>query len=182
MNEKPSIKFNANELVAVTMKFDTGFEKEGDFGKYYQHTVTHNGEDTIMNVSPHLNSLIVPQYKRGDTINIKKLDTKPTTWSVHSNANGTNGTPEEQMAVNGVDYLSAKNGTSNVQEVKPKVDWDKINKEKTDDIHRQVAVKIVTKDVDFSKELEEKHYAILMRNTEIIMGLIENNKDIFLPF
>ena len=176
MNEKPSIKFNANELVAVTMKFDTGFEKEGDFGKYYQHTVTYNGEDTLMNVSEHLNSLIVPQYKSGDIINIKKLDTKPTTWSVKGN--GTNGTPE----VNNTDYISAKNGTNNVQEVKPKVNWDKINKEKTDDIHRQVAVKIVTKDVDFSVEINEKEYQTLMRNTEIVLALIDNNPDGFLPF
>ena len=47
-------------------------------------------------------------------------------------------------------------------------------KDRINDIHRQVAVKIVCKDVDFSKEIKLDEYKVLMRNIHIVTTLIDN--------
>jgi len=159
MPDKPRITFNPNEPVIVTLKFDKGFENEGANGPYYSHTVLNDGVDTIMFASPKLNELITSDYGSGDTLRIIKHDTKPTTWGVH------------------------KEGEADVKTVSNVKPVQVTNDARTHDIHRQVAVKIVCQNTDFSlKEISEEQYNLLSKNVQIILNLIENKKDGTLPF
>ena len=159
MPDKPRITFNPNEPVIVTLKFDNGFEKEGANGPYFSHTVLHNNVDTLMFASPKLNDMITSDYGRGDTLRIIKHDTKPVTWGVH------------------------KEGEADVKTIANVKPAEVTNDARTHDIHRQVAVKIVCQNTDFSeKEISEEQYNLLSKNVQIILNLIENKKDGSLPF
>ena len=159
MPDKPKITFNPGEPVIVTLKFDKGFENEGTHGTYFSHTVLNNSVDTLMFASPDLNDMITSDYGRGDTIRIIKHDTKPVTWGVH------------------------KEGESDVKTVANVKPVEVMSDARTHDIHRQVAVKIVCQNTDFSeKEISEEQYAMMYENVQIILNLIENKKDGSLPF
>ena len=159
MPDKPRITFNPNEPVIVTLKFDKGFENEGANGTYFSHTVTNNNVDTIMFASPKLNELITSDYGSGDTIRIIKHDTKPVTWGVH------------------------KEGESSVKTVANVKPVEVMSDARTQDIHRQVAVKIVCQGIDFTQnEIEDEQYDLLFKNVQIILNLIDNKKDGALPF
>ena len=163
MPDKPKITFNPGEPVIVTLKFDKGFENEGKNGPYFSHTVESAGVDTLMFASPNLNDLITSRYIRGDTIRIIKHDTKPVTWGVHK---------EGDANVRTVSSLGSDQYLSNLKPVEVMVDA------RTHDIHRQVAVKIVCQGADFSEnEIELEQYAILEKNVQTILTLIENKKD-----
>lgn len=163
MPDKPKITFNPGEPVIVTLKFDKGFENEGKNGLYFSHTVESAGVDTLMFASPNLNDLITSRYSRGDTIRIIKHDTKPVTWGVHK---------EGDANVRTVSSLGSDQYLSNLKPVEVMVDA------RTHDIHRQVAVKIVCQGADFSEnEIELEQYAILEKNVQTILNLIENKKD-----
>tara|TARA_R110000824_G_scaffold98828_4_gene235598 strand:+ start:530 stop:1051 length:522 start_codon:yes stop_codon:yes gene_type:complete len=154
MPDKPRITFNMNEPVIVTLKFDKGFQNEGDHGPYFSHTVLNAGVETYMNTSPKLNELITCNHSRGDTIRIIKHDTKPVTWGVHKEGDANVTT------------------VSNLKPVEVKTDA------RTHDIHRQVAVKIVCQGADFTQNvIELDQYYILEKNVQIILDLIENKKD-----
>ena len=154
MPDKPRITFNPNEPVIVTLKFDKGFENEGANGTYFSHTVTNNNADTIMFASPKLNDLITSDYGTGDTLRIIKHDTKPTTWGVHKEGEA---------------------GVKTVANVKP---VEVMSDARTQDIHRQVAVKIVCQGIDFTQnEIEYEQYGILFKNVEIILNLIDNKSN-----
>jgi hypothetical protein len=145
--------------VIVTLKFDKGFENEGKHGTYFSHTVLNNNLDTLMFASPDLNDMITSDYGRGDTIRIIKHDTNPTTWGVH------------------------KEGETSVKTVANVKQVEVTNDARTHDIHRQVAVKIVCQNTDFSeKEISEEQYDLMYENVQIILNLIENKKDGILPF
>ena len=142
----------------VTLKFDKGFENEGKHGTYFSHTVLNNNVDTLMFASPDLNDMITSDYGRGDTLRIIKHDTNPTTWGVH------------------------KEGESSVKTVANVKPVEVTNDARTHDIHRQVAVKIVCQNTDFSeKEISEEQYDLMYENVQIILNLIENKKDGSLP-
>ena len=159
MPDKPKITFNPNEPVIVTLKFDKGFENEGTHGTYFSHTVLNNNVDTLMFASPDLNDMITSDYGRGDTIRIIKHDTNPTTWGVH------------------------KEGEASVKTVANVKPVEVTNDARTHDIHRQVAVKIVCKGLDFTQnEIEDEQYDLLFKNVQIILNLIDNKKDGTLPF
>ena len=159
MPDKPRITFNPNEPVIVTLKFDKGFENEGANGPYFSHTVLNDNVDTIMFASPKLNDMITSDYGRGDTLRIIKHDTKPVTWGVH------------------------KEGESDVKTVANVKPVEVTNDARTHDIHRQVAVKIVCQNTDFSeKEISDEQYDLMYENVQIILNLIENKKDGSLPF
>ena len=159
MPDKPRITFIKNEPVIVTLKFDKGFENEGANGPYFSHTVLNNNLDTLMFASPTLNDIITSDYGRGDTLRIIKHDTKPTTWGVH------------------------KEGEADVKTVANVKPAEVTNDARTHDIHRQVAVKIVCQNTDFSeKEISEEQYNLLSKNVQIVLNLIENKKDGSLPF
>ena len=159
MPDKPRITFNPNEPVIVTLKFDKGFENEGANGPYFSHTVLNDNVDTIMFASPKLNDMITSDYGRGDTLRIIKHDTKPVTWGVH------------------------KEGEADVKTVANVKPVEVTNDARTHDIHRQVAVKIVCQNTDFSEEsISEEKYAMMYDNVQIILNLIENKKDGSLPF
>ena len=159
MPDKPRITFNPNEPVIVTLKFDKGFENEGANGPYFSHTVLNDNVDTIMFVSPKLNDMITSDYGRGDTLRIIKHDTKPVTWGVH------------------------KEGEADVKTVANVKPVEVTNDARTHDIHRQVAVKIVCQNTDFSeKQISDEKYAMMYDNVQIILNLIENKKDGTLPF
>ena len=159
MPDKPRITFNPNEPVIVTLKFDKGFENEGANGPYFSHTVTNDDVDTIMFASPTLNDMITSDYGRGDTLRIIKHDTKPVTWGVH------------------------KEGEADVKTVANVKSVEVMSDARTHDIHRQVAVKIVCQNTDFSeKEISEEQYDLMFDNVQIILNLIENKKDGSLPF
>ena len=159
MPDKPRITFNTNEPVIVTLKFDKGFENEGANGPYYSHTVLNDNVDTIMFASPKLNELITSDYGRGDTLRIIKHDTKPVTWGVH------------------------KEGEADVKTIANVKQVEVTNDARTHDIHRQVAVKIVCQNTDFSeKEISDEQYDLMYENVQIILNLIENKKDGSLPF
>ena len=159
MPDKPRITFNPNEPVIVTLKFDKGFENEGANGPYFSHTVTNDDVDTIMFASPTLNDMITSDYGRGDTLRIIKHDTKPVTWGVH------------------------KEGEADVKTVANVKPAEVTNDARTHDIHRQVAVKIVCQNTDFSeKEISEEQYNLLSKNVQIVLNLIEDKKDGSLPF
>ena len=159
MPDKPRITFNPNEPVIVTLKFDKGFENEGANGPYFSHTVTNNNVDTLMFASPKLNELITSDYGTGDTLRIIKHDTKPVTWGVH------------------------KEGEADVKTVANVKQVEVTNDARTHDIHRQVAVKIVCQNTDFSeKEISDEQYDLMYENVQIILNLIENKKDGSLPF
>ena len=159
MPDKPKITFIKTEPVIVTLKFDKGFENEGANGKYFSHTVTHNNVDTIMWTSPTLNDMITSDYGRGDTLRIIKHDTTPPTWGVHKEGEA---------------------GVKTVANVKP---VEVMSDARTHDIHRQVAVKIVCQNNDFSlKEISDEQYDLMFDNVQIILNLIENKKDGILPF
>ena len=52
------------------------------------------------------------------------------------------------------------------------------NDARTHDIHRQVAVKIVCQNTDFSEnEIEVEQYDILFKNVQIILNLIDNKSN-----
>lgn len=159
MDTKPRITFNPNEPVIVTLKFDKGFENEGANGTYFSHTVTNANVDTIMFASPKLNELITSDYGTGDTIRIIKHDTKPVTWGVH------------------------KEGEASVKTVANVKPVEVMSDARTQDIHRQVAVKIVCQGLDFTQnEIEDEQYDLLFKNVQIILNLIDNKKDGALPF
>ena len=159
MPDKPKITFNPGEPVIVTLKFDKGFENEGANGPYFSHTVTNDDVDTIMFASPTLNDMITSDYGRGDTLRIIKHDTKPVTWGVH------------------------KEGEADVKTVANVKSVEVMSDARTHDIHRQVAVKIVCQNTDFSeKEISEEQYDLMFDNVQIILNLIENKKDGSLPF
>ena len=159
MPDKPRITFNPNEPVIVTLKFDKGFENEGANGPYFSHTVLNNNVDTLMFASPKLNELITSDYGTGDTLRIIKHDTKPVTWGVH------------------------KEGEADVKTVANVKPVEVTNDARTHDIHRQVAVKIVCQNNDFSlKEISDEQYDLMFDNVQIILNLIENKKDVILPF
>jgi len=159
MPDKPRITFNPGEPVIVTLKFDNGFKKEGANGPYFSHTVLHNNVDTLMFASPKLNDMITSDYGRGDTLRIIKHDTKPVTWGVH------------------------KEGEADVKTVANVKPAEVTNDARTHDIHRQVAVKIVCQNTDFSeKEISEEQYNLLSKNVQIVLNLIEDKKDGSLPF
>jgi len=159
MPDKPRITFIKNEPVIVTLKFDKGFENEGANGPYFSHTVLNNNLDTLMFASPTLNDMITSDYGRGDTLRITKHDTRPTTWGVH------------------------KEGEADVKTVANVKPAEVTNDARTHDIHRQVAVKIVCQNTDFSeKEISEEQYDLMYDNVQIILNLIENKKDGILPF
>jgi len=159
MPDKPRITFIKNEPVIVTLKFDKGFENEGANGPYFSHTVLNNNLDTLMFASPTLNDMITSDYGRGDTLRIIKHDTTPPTWGVH------------------------KEGETSVKTVANVKPIEVTNDARTHDIHRQVAVKIVCQNTDFSeKEISEEQYDLMYENVQIILNLIENKKDGILPF
>jgi len=159
MPDKPRITFNPGEPVIVTLKFDKGFENEGANGTYFSHTVTNNNADTIMFASPKLNELITSDFRTGDTLRIIKHDTKPVTWGVH------------------------KEGESSVKTVANVKPVEVMSDARTQDIHRQVAVKIVCQGLDFTQnEIEDEQYDLLFKNVQIILNLIDNKKDGALPF
>ena len=159
MPDKPRITFDPGEPVIVTLKFDKGFENEGANGPYFSHTVLNNNVDTLMFASPALNDMITSDYGRGDTIRIIKHDTKPVTWGVH------------------------KEGESDVKTVANVKPVEVTNDARTHDIHRQVAVKIVCQNTDFSEEsISMEQYAMMYENVQIILNLIEDKKDGTLPF
>tara|TARA_Y100000310_G_scaffold100097_1_gene97959 strand:- start:434 stop:913 length:480 start_codon:yes stop_codon:yes gene_type:complete len=159
MPDKPRITFDPGEPVIVTLKFDKGFENEGANGPYFSHTVLNNNVDTLMFASPALNDMITSDYGRGDTLRIIKHDTKPVTWGVH------------------------KEGESDVKTVANVKPVEVTNDARTHDIHRQVAVKIVCQNTDFSEEsISMEQYAMMYENVQIILNLIEDKKDGTLPF
>ena len=159
MPDKPKITFNPNEPVIVTLKFDKGFENEGANGPYFSHTVLNNNVDTLMFASPKLNELITSDYGTGDTLRIIKHDTKPVTWGVH------------------------KEGEADVKTVANVKPVEVMSDARTHDIHRQVAVKIVCQNIDFTtNEIGEDQYDLLFKNIQIVLNLIENKKDGSLPF
>ena len=159
MPDKPKITFNPGEPVIVTLKFDKGFENEGTHGTYFSHTVLNNNVDTLMFASPDLNDMITSDYGRGDTIRIIKHDTNPPTWGVH------------------------KEGEASVKTVPNVKPVEVMSDARTHDIHRQVAVKIVCQNTDFSeKEISEEQYDLMYENVQIVLNLIENKKDGSLPF
>ena len=154
MPDKPRITFIKNEPVIVTLKFDKGFENEGANGPYFSHTVLNNNLDTLMFASPTLNDMITSDYGRGDTIRIIKHDTNPTTWGVH------------------------KEGEADVKTVANVKQVEVMSDARTHDIHRQVAVKIVCQNTDFSEnEIEVEQYDILFKNVQIILNLIDNKSN-----
>ena len=158
MPDKPKITFNPGEPVIVTLKFDKGFENEGANGPYFSHNVLNNNVDTLMFASPKLNELITSDYGTGDTLRIIKHDTKPVTWGVH------------------------KEGEADVKTVANVKPVEVTNDARTHDIHRQVAVKIVCQNTDFSEEsISDEQYAMMFDNVQIILNLIENKKDGTLP-
>ena len=159
MPDKPRITFNPGEPVIVTLKFDKGFENEGANGPYFSHTVLNDNVDTIMFASPTLNDMITSDYGRGDTLRIIKHDTKPVTWGVH------------------------KEGEADVKTVANVKSVEVTNDARTHDIHRQVAVKIVCQNTDFSeKQISDEQYDRMFENVQIVLNLIENKKDGSLPF
>ena len=159
MPDKPRITFDPGEPVIVTLKFDKGFENEGANGPYFSHTVLNNNVDTLMFASPALNDMITSDYGRGDTIRIIKHDTNPTTWGVH------------------------KEGEASVKTVANVKPVEMTNDARTHDIHRQVAVKIVCQNTDFSEEsISMEQYAMMYENVQTILNLIEDKKDGTLPF
>jgi len=106
-----------------------------------------------------LNDMITSDYGRGDTLRIIKHDTKPVTWGVH------------------------KEGEADVKTVANVKSVEVTNDARTHDIHRQVAVKIVCQNTDFSeKQISDEQYDRMFENVQIVLNLIENKKDGSLPF
>ena len=94
------VKFLTNRKESILFKFDSGLEKEGNYGKQYAYGVKWNGEDSYLYDTEALNRLlqsINPLKNR--TIQIEKAqdpkDLKRTYWVIYDE-NGVEITPRSE--------------------------------------------------------------------------------------
>lgn len=118
------VKFLTNRKESILFKFDSGLEKEGNYGKQYAYGVKWNGEDSYLYATEALNRLlqsINPLKNR--TLQIEKAqdpkDLKRTYWVIYDE-NGVEITPRPEG------QPQAPIPTENASYAKPEANNDEI--------------------------------------------------------
>tara|TARA_Y100001951_G_scaffold104767_1_gene117590 strand:+ start:897 stop:1484 length:588 start_codon:yes stop_codon:yes gene_type:complete len=189
-------QWNSNKEYMVKFLFDTPFEDEGKFGKYFSYGVMVNDEEKTIQASKTLNDLL-ESYRRDDVVYITKevRDNKFAGWNIQIN-------PKTTESDTVTDYVDTKRGEITESEVLSKRDqyeedkWKIINwrnrKEiawgqamnlgvnTINQIDPQLAEKDTEKWVERSVAIASKIYPSLLKKEDELQQLYE--KANALPF
>ena len=170
----PKITFLSNKPVIVTLKFDepqTG-QNTGKDGKpytWYRYGVSQKGIDRSIFASNGLHEQI-KWFQKDDKLSIEKEEfEKDGKIMTRFKVLALEGATQKSVLDNPIAATSTT-GTKTV-------DWDKINSDKTEDIHKQVCLKLA---VDMMGEQAEKltddQVGIIMHNMSRIKMILDHSE------
>ena len=167
MPDTPKMEFFIDQGRIVTLLFNNPQTGVNNFGPWYRYAVESGGSEMCIFASDGLHKQL-SEYGKDAVVEIIKEEYEPD--KTRFNVIPQEGTTT-RSAMN-VDN-TPKNGSSSP-------DWDKINADKTADIHKQVCLKLAVQLHGTSKiALDKDETASIESNMYALLEILDNNNTPF---
>lgn len=163
---KEQLKFMANQTYPIELLYDTPFEGESKYGKYFTYTVKHEDSEKIIFATEALHKKL-DYYRTGDKVTVQKKEYEPNKF-------GWDVIPDGDTQYRGQQSKESHLATPSATEKEKRTYFQELAENKSHDIHRQVCFKIACDMIDTkNKVLTDGELTVITANTDSLLNVLE---------